>query len=750
MKKLKVSTGIFWIEIPQANVFMLCGCPADAVKHLKKRGLIESVEKRIGDKKKNATTISYETGPNCILLSEVLMQNGSFSNLIEFPAMQMLYLQGMGIPNHPNNTGIRPMIIGTEEQIDAQMAYFYRGNYGLINKEEFAEAGITGETAEQMMRIKLNFAFGKINSTDTLLDKRIIEETEDTNNEEIETQNKKTEIRNGVFIQRKGFNIYEISYENESVEVNLNLGAEERYEAPYQLGYHYLNREYFAVVHSGEGDGWDINRPCMASILIFQGKIYLVDAGPNILTSLNYLGISVNEIEGIFHTHAHDDHFAGLTTLIRTDRRFKYYATPLVRSAITKKLCALMSIEENNFANFFDIHDLNFDEWNDVDGLEVMPLYSPHPVETNLFYFRAKWKDTYKIYGHLADVVSFDVFKKMTERTDDLQVSMEWYDKITQNYLLPANLKKIDIGGGMIHGQAEDYRKDESKKIVLAHTHKPLTFKEREIGSSAAFGMIDTLIPASHDYLFDFASNYLQFYFPTAPKHEVNYLLNHSVRHFNAGTILFKKGQNSEYVYLLITGSVEFIDSQRGNQHVLPAGSLIGFYSGYLGGKALETYRAASNITVIQIPLQSYHDFVERNDLYSELKRVEKNILFLENTWLFGEVVSFPILTRIAKAMTQTKGQEVELSQKYILYIIEEGTVNIKRNGTRVETLQKGDFFGANEILTAENWEENAGQYSVTLSKDASLFAIAADLIQEIPVVYWKVIETYEKRFRRV
>jgi len=29
-------------------------------------------------------------------------------------------------------------------------------------------------------------------------------------------------------------------------------------------------------------------------------------------------------------------------------------------------------------------------------------------------------------------------------------------------------------------------------------------------------------------------------------------------------------------------------------------------------------------------------------------------------------------------------------------------------------------------------------------------FSIAADLIQEIPVVYWKLIETYEKRFRRV
>jgi len=149
VKKLKVSTGIFWVEVPQANVFMLCGCPADAVKHLKKRGLVETIDKKIGQ-----NIVSYESGPNCILLSEVLMQNGSFSNLIEFPAMQMLYLQGMGIPNHPNNTGIRPMIIGTDEQIKAQMKYFYRGNYGLINKEELAAAGITGETAEQMMRIK--------------------------------------------------------------------------------------------------------------------------------------------------------------------------------------------------------------------------------------------------------------------------------------------------------------------------------------------------------------------------------------------------------------------------------------------------------------------------------------------------------------------------------------------------------------------------------------------------------------------
>ena len=27
------------------------------------------------------------------------------------------------------------------------------------------------------------------------------------------------------------------------------------------------------VVHSGEGDGWDMNRPTMGSILLFQGRL---------------------------------------------------------------------------------------------------------------------------------------------------------------------------------------------------------------------------------------------------------------------------------------------------------------------------------------------------------------------------------------------------------------------------------------------------------------------------------------------
>ena len=74
----------------------------------------------------------------------------------------------------------------------------------------------------------------------------------------------------------------------------------------------------------------------MSSIICFQGKLFLVDAGPNLPAIMNALGISVSEIEGIFHTHSHDDHFAGLPTLMRTDHRIRYFATPLVRAAVAR------------------------------------------------------------------------------------------------------------------------------------------------------------------------------------------------------------------------------------------------------------------------------------------------------------------------------------------------------------------------------------------------------------------------------
>ena len=148
IENIFVSPGIHWLSFPEANLNVLCGCPADSVKHLMKKGLIRSIEK---------DGMTYESGPNAILLSDLKLQNGHFANLAEFPILQMLYRQGMLLPEHPNNTGAKPILIGSEDCVQEQMNYIFRGNYGLISVEEMVQAGIDKETAENINRDWLNF-----------------------------------------------------------------------------------------------------------------------------------------------------------------------------------------------------------------------------------------------------------------------------------------------------------------------------------------------------------------------------------------------------------------------------------------------------------------------------------------------------------------------------------------------------------------------------------------------------------------
>ena len=373
IRKISVSTGIFWVEIPDADLRLLCGCPVDSVKHLLRMGLIQSTEV-------NGT--ECQTGPNAILLSDLAVQNGRPCNRSEFPVLQMLYKQGMIVPDHPGNTGMRPLLMGSSAQVPAQMEYLFRGNYGLASHEELIEAGVAPAQAHELMRMKLAFAFGRIMPTEELIESLIVTRSP-------------VAIRNGVTIRRLRTNVFEIAYLDERVEVDLNLAAGAAYECPYTLDKHVLARDYFSVVHTGDGDGWDMNRPTMGSIVLFQGRVYLVDAGPNIDYALTALGIGVNEIDGIFHTHCHDDHQAGLTTLIRGDRRIAYYAAPMVRASVFKKLSKVMRVPESEFARLFDVRDLVIDEWNDIEGLEVKPILSPHPVETTIMYFKVMWEGGY-------------------------------------------------------------------------------------------------------------------------------------------------------------------------------------------------------------------------------------------------------------------------------------------------------------------------------------------------------------------
>jgi hemerythrin len=720
IEKIKVATGLYWVEIKEIDLKILCATPADCVKHLMRKGFNQQTE---------SNGVTYESGPNTILLSDIPLQNGQLSNLAEFPILQMFYRQGMLIPNHPNSK-IKPTIIGTQQQLTSQMNYIYRGNYGLVTREEISEACNKKDMIDELMRIKLKFAFGNITNPNKLLNSIVVEGSD------------KKEIRDGAYIKRLGCNKFEISYKDDSVQIDLNLKQNEQYETPYELNYFDIKREFFAVIHSGQGDGWNTSQPCMSSIIIYEGKIYLIDAGPNTEYILEALGIGISEIEGIFHTHSHDDHFAGLANLIKSDKKIKYYATKLVKESVVKKFSALLNIEDFYFDHYFDVVELEFDKYNSINGLEVMPMLSPHPVETNIFMFRTLWEDGYKTYAHYADLTSFEVMNKMFSNGDDV-VSQSLMNKIKLNYLATADVKKVDIGGGMIHGLSCDFKDDKSETIILSHTSNGFSTSDKEIGSTASFGALNVLIPARINYDVKSAYMYLTKYHKDLPTHIIDTFSNLDIVKFNPGTIIQKKDTKVEYIYIILSGIAEAIYSDE-KQSTITSGNLIGRMSGLLEHTATETVRSVSYVKALKIPSRMFLKVIQEYNLYPNLEQKMDKMLFLNKCRLFNEDITYPVLDNITNYMcikNYEAGSKFTLLNDGYLYIVSSGKLNMTLGDKVVKELSSGDFFGEeNAIFGMES------AFSIEATTHVTLYTIDSIVLKDIPIVKWKLFEQYKKK----
>ncbi|MDO8788495.1 MAG: MBL fold metallo-hydrolase [Sulfuritalea sp.] len=729
IRKLVVANGIYFVEIPAADLYLLCGTPADSVKHLFRRGIIQTTEH---------DGVTFENGPNAILLSDSMIQNGHLCNLAEFPILQMLYRQGMLLPNHPNNTGRKPWLIGTPEQLAAQLRYIHRGNYGLISVEEMMASGLGEVEAKELMRIKLKFAFGRIATPDAFV-------------ECLPLAAQTTDIRDGVSIGRLAHNVFEIRHGDDSVQVDLNLRRHQTYPCPYPLSPVAIDRHYFAVLHTGDGDGWDYNRPAMGSVVIHQGRVFLIDAGANIHYSLDALGIGMKEVAGVFHTHCHDDHFAGLTTLLQRDQPLKYFATPLVRASVTRKFCALLSIPESEFAKYFDIHDLEEGKWNDIMGLEVRPTVSPHPVETTIFNFRVLWEGGYRTYAHLADIASFDVIDAMT--TADAAapgLSPERAKAVKARYLETADLKKIDIGGGMIHGNAADFAADDSTRLLLAHTARDLTDAERRIGSGAPFGTLDVLIPGQQNFLLRDASEFLKSYFPAVPMERLHMLLNNSIVTFNPETIIAPAAKIPHEIYLLLAGKVEMLTQDPGNSHFLFSGSLLAESAAIDNRPSEETYRSVGFVQTLRLPADLYRSFITRFFSSTELIEARKIEELLRRTFLFSDAVASITLFSLARScrITQVARGEVFFGSAEQIHLIGTGRLATSdREGAQV--LGKDEFWGADSLFEAlpndaKDQQTGAGPANTFVALDrCEIYSVPLTLVSRIPVVRWKLFEAF-------
>lgn len=726
IKKTTIVDGLFYVEIPEANLYIQCGAPAESVKHLMKKKIIKPITQ---------DGVTFETGPNAILLSDSMIQNGEFSNMSEFSVLQMLYRQGTILPNHPNNKGTKPILIGSNTQVNSQKAYIYRGNYGLISQKEIQECGVSSQKALELMNMKLKFAFGKLQAVDNLIESCIIE-------------NEKIEIQNGVFIQRDAHNIFTISYKDKTIEINLNLGKNQTYPSPYILPQSKIEKNNFSVIHTGEGDGWDINRASMNSIISFEGKLYIIDVVPNIKYILNALGIDINEIEGVFQTHTHDDHIAGITSLLRSDKRVKFFASKLVISAAAKKLSALLNFDELEFYNLVDTHELEIDQWNDISGLQVKPYLSPHPVETTIFVFRALSRNnTFKTYGHFADIIDLGLLEKMVVENDtQIGIQKKFYEEVVKNYTQKLDLKKIDIGGGMIHGSAKDFKDDTTTKLILAHTSKELSQEEQNIGVQTSFGSSDILILSCKNYDLDIIYSHLKSNFPILSKKQIEVFYDFNILVVEPETTIIKKDEDIQKVYLIISGQIEKVKQDKNTTIILTPGIIIGEKTALTKELPQTNYISKNYVKLLEIPVEFFYNFVEKNNLLKHMVEQHSKSLNLQKSYLLQDEITYATLNKIIEEIEEiTVNSEIFDIDKKSLYIIIKGEVHAKINETTIEILHARDYFGGESAILSY-----PTAYSFEITTQTVLYKIPEFVLRDIPIVRWKILEKLEYQIQQL
>ncbi|MEK7733638.1 MAG: cyclic nucleotide-binding domain-containing protein, partial [Planctomycetota bacterium] len=212
----------------------------------------------------------------------------------------------------------------------------------------------------------------------------------------------------------------------------------------------------------------------------------------------------------------------------------------------------------------------------------------------------------------------------------------------------------------------------------------------------------------------------------------------------NAGTILIKKGAVNPFIYFIMSGIVEMVQSESNRRNTLSAGSLVGEFTGILEVPSLETYLAASYIRALKIPSELYYTFIQKNKLYRSMERIMDNRLFLQSTTLFGDMVSYPVQNKVAQAMSiklYSQGEGLKSDKSHDLYLLYEGELQLCKNTQAVETIKPGGFAGEETILY-----NIPAVFDTSATKKCKVFHIPKEVLVDIPIVQWKLMETLEKR----
>lgn len=694
MNKTDITKGISYLEVPEENLRILCGCPENSIKFVMQKGLTKPVV---------INGFKLVSGPNAILLSDISLLNSHFLNFSEFPVLHHQFFQGAAF----NGTNEKFTLIGSSRSVENQFRYIKRGLWGLESREELFSAGLDSESTDKIL------AMGKYHKGNKS-DLDIVEKVCIAG---------KTRIKGDLFIERLSINKFRFTYNDNEEIIDLNLEADAKgVGLPYQIKKTGVEYSEFGITTVGDGNGWNPDEPCMGSLITCKGKRYLVDSGPGSLNLLEYLGINPSELEGIFITHSHDDHFAGILSLLNSDIKLKFLATALVLTSVQKKLEELLDIDRAELKRFIDFIELKEGVWSDIGDMEVRPNYSFHTIETNVFYFRVMdQNNNWKTYGHINDIISRKDLDIMIEKDKSGIITKEWTDIWFNNYFYPCTFKRIDAGGGVVHGDAGDFTRDKSEKIILSHLNHAIdTSRSENFAPPTKFGYTEILIPSQKNYPLEKAETIVR---------ELSFLLGKDIKSnigakdifiYNPDDLILKRDEKLEHIYMVLSGTVK--DENR--RDYISGDFLYTFNS---EKKSQMTFTSSTRCCLARVKFKNFNSCMKNLEFTNSFR-------FLRNCSYFTYGFSLVNLLNLSKIMNRIKirkGSDLsELDEGY--FFIESGKIALVSNGSVKQTLAKDSL--------SKVYRKN-GDISLEATENSVLYFFSDSGAARFPSLYWSIFE---------
>ena len=259
-------------------------------------------------------------------------------------------------------------------------------------------------------------------------------------------------------------------------EYSVSIKTSQAFEPAYTIkGAKATAKEKFSLNFSvrllGVSEGFDPSGPANGVLIHFNGKWVLWDCPAFARNHLAKIGIGFDDLDALFISHVHEDHIDVAQTL-EIGKKVPLYSSPEIFHSMLIKVQAMLNCSYAEAASHYDFHPVYAREPFKLFGSNAEVFYSVHAIPAlglKLHVPSTKGESSLFISGdHLPERAIANLKEKGVFSPERLEELAELRPNIFKY-----DLVLVDAGGGMIHGDPQDYF-DNPNLVNYMHTGKPI------------------------------------------------------------------------------------------------------------------------------------------------------------------------------------------------------------------------------------------------------------------------------------